>query len=180
MLDRLIEEHAVALFFGIFALIFLFVWIKTLFDEKKGINSPEKLAVNRILQALVPEYTQSVPVYAYWRLNTGRHSYKCWYYALALTTTKLYIVPLVFAGTEVGHGQPVVISKEQLGSVDCGKPGGKMHFIKLMDKNQNKILELIVEERNTKLDKTYPVNIMQEEETRAFMQRLEQWQNEIG
>lgn len=179
MLDKLIEDYAVLLFIGIFVLVFVILWIKTSFEEKKGVNSQEKAAVNRILQTVVPEYAQSVPVYAYWRLNTGRHSYKCWYYALALTTERLYIVPLVFSGTEVGHGQPVVIMKEQLGAVDCGKPGGRMHFIKLMDKNNNKILEMVVEERNTKLDKTYPVNIMQEEETRAFMQRLEQWSSEI-
>ena len=175
MLDRLIEDYAVLLFFGAIVIIFVIMWIKTSFDEKKGVNSREKAAVNVILQKIVPEYPQSVPVYAYWRLNTGRHSCKCWYYALALTTERLYIVPLTFAGTEIGHGQPVVILKAQLGAVDCGKSGGKIHFIKFMDKNQNKILEVIVAERNTKLDKTYPVNIMQEEETRAFMQRLEQW-----
>lgn len=175
MLDKLIEEHAVLLFFGTILIISVIVWIKMHFDEKKGENSQEKAMVKKILQTVIPEYAECTPVYAYWRLNTGRHVTKCWYYAIGLTMEKMYIIPLIFADKEMGYGQPMVLLKEQIGAVDCGKPGGTMHFLKFMDKNQNKIFEVIVEESNTKIDKTYPVNIRQIEETREFMKKIQQW-----
>ena len=33
-------EHPVLMFFGVFAVGVLVVWIKSIFDEKKGIDSP--------------------------------------------------------------------------------------------------------------------------------------------
>lgn len=177
MLDRMIQKNPILLFVSLILFIAVVVWIKMMMDEKKGQNSPEKEMIQKILQAVVPETEIYTPVYGYWRMHTGSYSRKCWYYAIGLTMEKMYIVPLIFAGKEIGYGQPMVLCKEQIGNIDCGKPGGRIHFLKFMDKNQKKIFEVIVEESNTKLDKTYPVNIMQVEETRAFMEKLEQWKN---
>lgn len=50
-------------------------------------------------------------------------------------------------------------------------------FLSFYDKKQKIVFRLIVEESNTKLDATYPVNIFQDKETREFMKLIEQWNN---
>lgn len=177
-MDRFMEEHPVLLFAIVFGIAFVFGWIKISIDEKKGINSEEKEKLQKILCAVIPEYEEYTPVYAYLRRNVG-NSVRCWYYAIGLTMEKMYIVPLTFAGNEIGYGDTIVIPKENLKKIDYGKLGGTVHELKFFDKNEKNILELTVEERNTKLDKTYPVNIMQADETRAFMQKIEQWSKDI-
>lgn len=37
-----------------------------------------------------------------------------------------------------------------------------------------------MEEKNTKLDASYPVNVTQVEEVRSFIRKLEQWNEEIS
>lgn len=177
MIDRMINEHPVLMFFGAFAIIVLIIWIKSCIDEKKGINSPEKQKVKEILQKIMQEYEdfrEYVPVYAYKREDHARSS-RCWYYAIALTVDKMYVVPLIFGDKEIGHSKAVVIEKEITGNIDTGKPGGPIYFVEISDNNGNVILDFRLEEKNTKLDKTYPVNITQVEDARSFMQILEQW-----
>lgn len=147
-------------------------------DEKMGENSSEKETLRRILQVVVPPGETYTPVYGYWMMHNGRNLKKCWYYAIGLTAEKMYIVPLTFAGKEIGYGKTMVLCREQIGSIDSGKPGGKIHFLKFMDQNQKKIFEVIVEESNTKMDQLYPVNIRQVEETREFMEKIQQWNHQ--
>ncbi|MCI8937935.1 MAG: hypothetical protein HFI44_13975 [Lachnospiraceae bacterium] len=170
-------EHPVLMFFGVFAVGVLVVWIKSIFDEKKGIDSPEKRKIEEILQKIMQEnkeFGEYVSVYAYQREDHARSS-RCWYYAIALTAEKMYVVPLTFGDKEIGHAKAVVIEKDWVDKIDTGKPGGPIYFIKCTDSNGKVILDFRLEEKNTKLDKTYPVNIVQVEEARAFMQILEQW-----
>lgn len=177
MIDRMINEHPVLMFFGAFAIFVLIIWIKSCIDEKKGIDSPEKQKVKQILQKIMQErddFREYVSVYAY-RRDSHARSVKCWYYAIALTVDKMYVVPLIFGDKEIGHSNTIVIEKDFADVVETSKPGGPMHVLKFSDGNGDVILEITLEEKNTKLDKTYPVNITQVEETRAFMQMLEQW-----
>lgn len=178
MIDKMIQNHTFLCLFGLILFGMAVIWIKERLNEKKGENSPEKQTVRSILQVVVPPGERYTPVYGYWLENAGVHQKKCWYYALGLTTEKMYIVPLTFAGKEIGYGKTMVLCREQIGSIDSGKPGGKIHFLKFMDQNQKKIFEVIVEESNTKMDQFYPVNIKQVEETREFMEKIQQWQRD--
>lgn len=176
-IDKVTESHPVLLFFILIAVVLIVVWIKSLFDEKKGINSPEKQRVREILQKVMQEqedYNEFIPVYAY-RRRSSRRSVTSWHYAISLTQSRMYVAPLIFGDKEIGHGKTVVISKEQLSKIDAGKPGDALQFLKFYDNNQEVILEVVVEEKNTKLDKSYPVNIVQIEEARAFVERIRQW-----
>lgn len=177
MIDRMINEHPVLMFFGAFVIVYIIISIKTSIDEKKGIDSPEKRKVKEILQKIMQEhedFREYASVYAYRREHHAR-SVRCWYYAIALTVDKMYVVPLIFGDKEIGHSDTIVIEKEYVGKVEKDKPGCPIQFLKFFDNNQKIILEVTLEEKNTKLDKTYPVNIVQEEEARAFMKILEQW-----
>lgn len=172
------DRHPLLILGAIVVAIVAYTIIKYFIDAKKGANSEERKKVLDILKKVVPTEEMYVPVYAYWNEPYGPgKSVKCWYYALGITEDKLYVVPLHIAGKEIGYDKTYVIAKERLGKVDCGKPGGSMHFIHLYDKNQKEVFRFVVEEKNTKLDRTYPVNIVQIEECRAFMEKLEQWIN---
>lgn len=177
IIDKMINEHPVLLFVIMVVIIGIIIWIKARIDEKKGINSPEKQRVKEILQKIMmkqEDYDEYIPVYAYRRRTYGR-SVQSWHYAIALTKNRLYAVPLIFGDKEIGHSKEIVIPKEYLGKIVSGKPGDPLQFLQFFDKEQNLILEITVEEKNTKLDKTYPVNITQIEEVRASMQIIEQW-----
>lgn len=180
MIDKFIESHPVLLLVIAFAVIFTFICIKSSIDEKKGENSAEKEKVKSIIRSVISEKEDYVPVYAYRRFKISRYSTKCWYYALGLTAEKMYVVPLIFGESEIGHSNATVIEKESLSKIECDNLGATTHNLKFFDKNQEIILDAWVSEVNTKFDKTYPVNITQKEEAKAFMKIIEQWINEIA
>lgn len=168
------DRHPMLILGAIVVAIFAYTVIKYFIDAKKGVNSEERKKVLEILKKVVSAEEMYVPVYSYWTEHYG-NSAKCWYYAMGITEEKLYVVPLHIAGKEIGYDKTYVVTKDSLGKIDSGKPGGPAHYIHLYDKNQKEFLKFIVEEKNTKMDKTCPVNIVQKEECRAFMEKLEQW-----
>lgn len=164
---------------NVFVVSVLIILIKSHFDEKKGIDSPEKRKIGEILQKIMQEHKEIreyISVYAYQREDHAR-SVRCWYYAIALTADKMYVVPLIFGDKEIGHSQAIVIERDLVDKIDTGKPGGPIYFIKCLDGSGNVLLDFRLEEKNTKLDKTYPVNIVQVEEARAFVKVLEHWKH---
>ena len=173
-MDRFIEEHPILTFALFIAVIVIGVCIKTKIDEKKGKNSPEKHRIRKILSDTIVDCEGYIPVYGYHRKLYGRNSVTSWHYAMGINSDKLYVIPLILGETEIGYTKVSVIRFNDLGRIDCGKPGGPIHYLKFYDKSEKIIFEVTVEEKNTKMDKSYPFNITQVDETRAFMSRLEQ------
>lgn len=144
---------------------------------KKGVNSKERYRVLEILKEVIPTGEKYVPIYAYQEI---RHKRPCEYYALGITDEKLYIVPLQITKKEISYKSGFVITRDSIGKIACGKPGGSMQFVWLYDKNQNEIIRFVAEENNTKISRTFPVNITQKEEYHAFLTKLEEWKNNIS
>lgn len=169
-----IDNHPVLSFYIIFGSIIVYYVTKYFIDGKKGVDSQERHKVLEILKKVIPVEEDYVPVYAYWAL-----SYKTIgkYYALGITENKLYVIPLYIAGDEIGYKDSFVITRDSLGKIDSGKPGGGMRFVYLYDKNQKEIFKFTVDIKNTKLAKSDPVNITQTEEFHAFFEKLEEWEN---
>ena len=182
VIDKVVNNgHPILSLVVVVAVIAIIIWIKSRIDEKKGINSPEKQRVKEILQKIMQEqedYDEYIPIYAYRRQNYGR-IVESWHYAIALTESRMYVVPLIFGNKEIGYSKVSVIAKEYLSKIDTGKPGDALQYLKFYDQNKDVIFEVTVEEKNTKFDKTYPVNIMQIEEARAFVERIRQWQRQV-
>ncbi len=168
------DNHPMLILGIIFGGIIVFYLVKYLIDSKKGINSQARYKVLEILKRVIPVEEKYVPVYAYWVQGTRRISYGK-YYAMGITDDRLYIVPLHIAGEEIGYKGSFVITRDSLGKIDSGKPGGGMRFVSLYDKNQKEIFKFIVDPKNTKLDRAYPVNITQTEEFHAFFAKLDEW-----
>ncbi len=165
------------LFLGIiFGSIIVYYVTKYFIDCKKGVDSQARCKVLEILKKVIPVEEKYVPVYAYWIQSTKMIS-SGKYYALGITDDKLYIVPLYLAGEEIGYKESFVITRDSLGKIDSGKPGGGMRFVYLYDKNRKEIFKFTVDIKNTKLDKAYPVNITQTEEFHAFFAKLDEWKN---
>lgn len=173
-MDYMIEEHPVLLFFLLFLSMLIFEYIRTFFNEKKGINSKERQNILDILRTTIPETEAYIPVYAHWT-NQYCKSTNSVHYALGLTAEKLYIIPLQIAGNVIGYSTFSIIEKGSYKKLDCGKPGGPIHFVHFYDHENNIIFKFMLDEKNTKLSKGYPVNITQVEEVRNFMEQLEKW-----
>lgn len=169
------DNHPMLTLGIIFGGIIVYYWAKCLIDSKKGINSQARYKVLEILKKVIPVEEKYVPVYAYWvqgsrMISSGK------YYAMGITDDKLYVVPLYIAGEEIGYKESFVITRDSLGKIDSGKPGGGIRFVYLYDKNQKEIFKFTVDEKNTKLDTVYPVNITQTEEFHAFFAKLDEWE----
>ncbi len=172
------DNHPMLILGIIFGGIIIYYCAKYWINSKNGINSQARYKVLEILKKVIPEQEQYVPVYAYWVQGSRMISHGQ-YYAMGITDDRLYIVPLYIAGEEMGYKESFVITRDSLGKIDSGKPGGGMRFVTLYDKNQKEIFKFTVDEKNTKLDKAYPVNITQTEEFHAFFAKLDEWGKNI-
>lgn len=153
------------------------VIIKDAVGIKKGVNSKERFRVLEILKEVIPTGENYVPIYAYQEI---RYKRPCEYYALGITDDKLYIVPLQITKKEISYKNSFVVTRGSVGKITLGKPGGSTQFVWLYDKKQNEIIRFVVEENNTKISRTFPVNITQKEEYRAFLAKLHEWQKHIS
>lgn len=153
------------------------VIIKDAVGIKKGVNSKERFRVLEILKEVIPTGENYVPIYAYQEI---RYKRPCEYYALGITDDKLYIVPLQITKKEISYKNSFVVTRGSVGKITLGKPGGSTQFVWLYDKKQNEIIRFVVEENNTKISRTFPVNITQKEEYRAFLEKLHEWQKHIS
>ncbi len=170
------DNYPVLSFGIIFGSIIIYYVTKYFIDGKKGVDSQEHYKVLEILKKVIPVEEDYVPVYAYWD-QSGRWIKSGKFYAMGITDDRLYIVPLYIAGEEIGYKESLVITRDSLGKIDSGKPGGGMRFVYLYDKNGKEIFRFTVDINNTKLDKACPVNITQTEEFHAFFAKLEEWEN---
>lgn len=152
------------------------VILRDIVGIKKGVNSKERFRVLEILKEVIPAGEKYVPIYAYQEI---RHRRPCEYYALGITDDNLYIVPLQIAKKEINYKNGFVIARGNIGKIVCGKPGGSMQFVWLYDKEQNEIIRFVAEKNNTKISRTFPVNIAQAEEYHAFLEKLEEWRKSI-
>ncbi len=172
------DKHPMLILAIVFIGIIVYYVTKYFVDCKKGVDSQARYRVLEILKEVVPAEEQYVPVYAN-LIFTSKSISSGKYYALGITDDKLYVVPLHIASEEIGYQDSYVIMRDSLGKIDSGTPGGGLRFVYLYDKNQKEIIKFEVAEKNTKLDKAYPVNITQTEEYHAFFAKLDEWKNNM-
>lgn len=165
---------------AVLVVVVIIVLIKQKMDEKKGVNSEEKQAVDALVKRLVPPGEIVTPAYACWEWKTyqGRTTTtQYWYYAIGFNNSALYVVPLSFAGGDMSHSDVYCIHKDELGLINADK---KSSWMELYNKQNECILSLMVVESNTKDDKYHPVNIQQPDEAKAFMEWRDRWMDEVN
>ena len=154
----------------------IYMWIKYLIDSRRGINSKAYYRVMEILKKVIPTVEEYVPVYAYW-VENSRWLGK--YYAVGITDDKLYVVPLHISKKEIDYSESFVIMKSSLGKINSGNTGCSIRNVYLYDRKQQEIIRFDVDEKNTRMDKAYPLNLTQTEEFHAFFAKLDSWKKEI-
>jgi len=167
------DKHPMLILATVFVGIIVYYVTKYFVDCKKGVDSQARYKVLEILKEVIPVGEIYVPVYAY-LVFTSKSIPSGKYYALGITDDKLYVVPLYIAGEEIGYKDSYTITRDNLGKIDSGTSGG-LRFVCLYDKNKKEIIKFEVAEKNTKLDKAYPVNITQTDEFHAFFAKLDEW-----
>lgn len=180
LLNSEIDIKSVALVVGIIIIVTVIVMVKQHFDEKKGVDSDEKKDIEALVRKLAPEGQSLTAAYASWQWTTyqGRTTTtKYWYYAIGFNEDALYVVPLSFAGGDMSYGDCWCVKKEELGIVNGIQNGD---WIELYDKNQEKMIQLMVKGSNTRDDQFHPVNIQQQDAAKAFQEWRNRWMEEVN
>lgn len=166
----------------LFVAAFIILYIKSCIDEKKGIDSEEKKQINDIIQKTVPDAQSFTSAYARWHITSytggGRTSIntttRYWYYAIAFKTSILYVIPLSFDGGDISYGEPMCLTKENLGMIDSDV------WAAFYDLEKKEILTLTVYPSNLKNGKYEPVNIQQKEAAEAFGVFIKEFMAEVN
>ena len=166
----------------VFAVLFVILYIKACFDEKKGEDSEEKRQINDIVRRAVPNAENFTSAYACWKTTQytggGRTSIntttRYWYFAIAFKTGMLYVIPLSFDGGDISYGEPVCLTKENLGMIDADG------WATFYDLDKKELFTFAVYPSNLKGDKYEPVNIQQKEAADAFHIFIKEFMAEVN
>lgn len=171
---------------GVIVLVLLFIvmYIRETINEKKGVDSADKQAIKDIVNKLVPGAEEYTAAYACWELKNygggGRTittTTRYWYYAVAFKPGTVYVIPLTYNGNAVSHGDPICLTKENLGMVNAKEGESWASFY---DLERKEIVSIAVMFYNTKSDKYHPVNIQQKEEQVAFAAFVKDFMEEVN
>lgn len=180
LLNTEFGAREIAIGVGLIVIIAIYVLVKQHFDEKKGMDSEEKKAIEALIRKIVPAGEPVTAAYATWQWTTWqgkRTTTTYWYYAIGFSDSAIYVAPLSFAGGDMSYGDSYCIRKEELGLVNADKSGT---WVELYDKSRKVIVSLMVTDSNTRDDQYHPVNIQQPEETKAFREWCAKWLQEVN
>lgn len=172
---RFLDKYPLFIWVLIIGTAVVYVAIREFIGYQKGKDGVDKANILTILKGIIPAGVDYVPVYAYWRVDTGRYSTDTWFYAIGMAQNQMYVANLNFSNKKMECKNYFILRKEDIGRIGFGDLTGKKRDIYIYNRNQSPLLNLYVEEINTHTDKTYPVNIHQKEEKQAFMQRITEW-----
>ena len=158
----------------------IYVVLKGNANKKKAMSGEDKATLTAIMNKIVPAGETCTIAYATWEWQTYQGkttTTRYWYYGIAFNSDRIYIAPLSFAGGDISCQKPLVLEKGDLGIVNS-KVGAL--WVELYDKNQKEIISLMTAAENLNDDKFHPVNILQEEEHKAFIAWKDAWMDEVN
>lgn len=170
----------VVIFAVVIAAIFVYVHFKGKANLKKAASGEDKArfeeAIRKAMGELMNDGNYTI-AYSHWedvqyRGRTTKTTY--YHYGLAFDDTRLWIMPLRFEKELIMPDKPALATGEMLGivSVDSrtNKKTGKVVHVSatLNDKNGKKLVDLVVDEENTKEDRFHHLNMLQGEECEKF------------
>ncbi len=165
---------------GVIVVVVIFVLIRDKINRGKASTGEDKQKVMDILQNKAPEAEKYTRAYATWEWETyqGRKTTTTyWYYAVAFNQESIYIVPLSFDSGDMKSGDAYCIRKSDLGVVNTKKG---QNWVELYDKEQKEIVSLTVSGEYLKDDRYHPVNIIQPDAEKAFLEWKDKWMDEVN
>lgn len=172
--------------------IFFYVHFKGKADLKKAATGEDKArfeeAIRKAMGELMNEGNYTI-AYSHWedveyRGRTTKTTY--YHYGLAFGDGKLWIMPLRFEKELIMPDKPVLATDEMLGMVNVteykNKKTGKVTHVSatLNDKNGKKLVELTVDQQNTKEDRFHHLNMLQDEECEKFYQFISEMSGQVS
>lgn len=164
----------------VFVVATIYVLIRDKVNHGKAQTGEDRAALWGILERAVPEIGSYTRAYGCWEWTTyqgKRRTTQYWYYGLAFNADRLWVIPLSCEGGDISYSSPYCIEKKDVGIVNSKKGNC---WVELYDRNCNEILSLTVFEENLNDDRYHPLNIVQAEEAKAFLQWKEQWMDEVN
>lgn len=164
----------------VIVLIVIFVVIRDKINRKKAATGEDKQYIMDILQKKVPDPEKYTKAYATWEWQTyqGKSTRTdFWFYAVAFNNECIHIVPLTNGPGKFAYSDAYCIRKEELGIVNTKKGA---NWVELYDKSQQEIVSLTVSGEYLKDDKFHPVNIIQSEAEKAFLEWKDRWMDEVN
>lgn len=158
----------------------VYVVMKEKANDKKALSGEDKKALTRVMNKITPPEESCTVAYATWEWTTFQGKSKTtqyWYYGIAFNSERIYIAPLSYDGGDISYKNPFILEKEDIGMVNS-RPGEI--WVELYDKNQQEIISLMTVPENLNDDRFHPVNILQEEEHKAFIAWKDAWMEEIN
>lgn len=168
------------LFGVIVVIVSIYVVMKGKANKKKAVSGEDKEALTAVMNKIIPTGESCTIAFATWEWTTfqgKRQTTQYWYYGIAFNAERIYIAPLSYAGGDISYKNPFVLEKNDIGIVNS-KPGAI--WVELYDKNQQEIISLMTVAENLNDDKFHPVNILQEEEHKAFIAWKDAWMDEVN
>lgn len=165
---------------ALIVVIYIFVTIQEKRNRKKALEGDDRVRVWEILEKNVPDVQNYTRAYARWEWSTyagRRTTTSYWYYGIAFNSDCIYVVPLSAEGGDISYSNGGVIYKDQLGVVNSKKGA---NWVELYDKDRKEIVSLMVFAENLKDDKYHPVNIIQTDEEKKFLDWKEKWMEEVN
>jgi len=164
----------------IFVASFIYVSIKEKVNRGKASNGEDKKAVADAVNAIVPAGEACTSAFATWEFTKWQGKTKTtsyWYYGIAFNDNMITIVSLDFNRGDLVVKNSVVIEKQDVGIVNSKKGES---WVELYDNSQKEIVSLMVLPENLNDDKFHPLNILQKEETEAFVSWKDKWMDDIN
>lgn len=180
MTENLTVPQMIAITVVAVVLVTIYVVVKDKINKKKAGTGEDQQAVLGILRNEVPDLGNYTTAYAKWQWETyqgNRTTTTYWYFAVAFNKERIHIVPLSFDKGSISHSAPYYLEKEDLGLINSKKGA---NWIEFYDKGQKEIVSLMVEGENLHDDKFHPVNIIQPDAEKAFIEWKDAWMDEVN
>lgn len=187
------DDYMYAIIFVVVVVgVFLYVHFKGKADLKKAATGEDKArfedAIRKAMGELMNEGDYTI-AYSHWedveyRGRTKKTTY--YHYGLAFGGGRLWIMPLRFEKELIMPDKPVLATGEMLGMVNVteykNKKTGKVTHVSatLNDKNGKKLVQLTVDQQNTKEDRFHHLNMLQDEECEKFYQFISEMSGKVS
>lgn len=161
---------------------FVYVIIHDKFNRKKAMTGEDRENFLNMMRKAIPNASSYTIAYAGWEWTTwqGRQSTtKYWYYGIAFNRDELLVAPISVEDGDFSYKDLFRVDKSSVYCVNASLKG-YAPWVELYDKDMKEMISIMVQAENLKDDRYHPVNILQPDEHKAFVEWAQNWMNDIN
>ena len=173
---------SIIVFVVVVAAAFIYVIIHDKINRKKAMTGEERENFISMMKRAIQSPENYTIAYAVWEWTTwqGRTSTtKYWYYGIAFNRDELLVAPVSVEDGDFSYKDVFRVDKASVYCVNAFLKGTSP-WVELYDKDMKEMISLMVMEENLKDDRYHPVNILQPDESKAFVEWAQNWMQDIN